>query len=340
MKISVISTTAYHTPPIAYGGEVLVYDICEGLRKLGHEIILYGVKNPYVDYKFKVNPLLLTEGVIDWNAEFDAYRYYKQDLLNSDFIIDISHGKLIAQYLHNFHRKNNIINCLIGTFYAQPKPPFNIVTLSKKQLEIGNGKIPEDSRYVYPGTNTDFYSYQGDKEDYFIWFGRFHYDKGTDLAIRLAIETGENLVLIGSTKHFEHSFYARKYLQMIEGHDNIKYIELPDDETHQEQKKKLIQKAKGFLNPVRYEEAFGLVNIESLSCGTPVIAMNRGAIPEIIKHGETGFVCDNLEQMVVYMRMIDEIDTMECRRDCVERFSQFAVGKRFERVIREILDKQ
>jgi len=355
MKISIISTTTFPTPPVGYGGEILIYDIACGLHKLGHEVILYAAKNPYVEYPFEVKPLRNTSPHANPYAEFEAVINYKQDLLDSDVVLDMSHHKMSGEYLYRMGLKKEVACYLIGNWWARPNPPFNIIVNSWKQLDMGikgqtgfegtpferqhgyTGQIPPTSKYIHLGTNTDFYTPVFDKDDYFLWFGRFHPWKGTDTAIKLAIDTGENLIITGSVDESpDHQFYAHQYLRMIEGHDNIKYIPLPKDERHHYMKRELIQHAKAFLNPIRFHESFGLVNIESLACGTPVISMAMGALPEIINHGITGFLCDDYYQMKYYMGMIDEINPKDCRKDAEKRFSQLAVGKRYEKVLEEL----
>ena len=97
-------------------------------------------------------------------------------------------------------------------------------------------------------------------------------------------------------------------------------------------------KAKGFLNPIKFHESFGLTTIEALSCGTPVISNNMGALPEIIKHGETGFLCNNYEQMKMYVNEIDEISPKKCREDVMKRFSREVMAKNYIKVLEELKD--
>ncbi len=355
LKISIIGTTTFSCPPIGYGGEVVIFDLAEGLRQLGHEVILHAVKNNDVDYKFKLNQLRNTYVNADWNAEFEAYRYYKKDILDSDVILDMSHGKMVAQELYYKNIKKEVCSYLIGNYWARPFPSFNIIVNSEKQLKMGingetgfegtpfmnehghSGKIPSTSKYIHLGVNTDFYDFQEEKQDYFVWMGRFHPWKGTDIAIQLAKDTGINLILAGGLSDSpDHQFWGKQYLRQIEGCLNIKHIPLPNDERHQLIKRDLVKNAKGFLNPIRFHESFGLVNIEALSCGTPVISNNMGALPEIIKHGETGFLCNNYEQMKIYVKEIDEISPKKCREDIEKRFNREVIAKNYIKVLEEL----
>lgn len=357
MKIAIIGTTTFPTPPVGYGGEVVIHDLAEGLRELGHDVILHAVKNDNTNYRYKLNQLRNTYANAAWDVEFEAFKFYKDDILSADVVLDMSHGKLVAQYLHDYQIKEEVACYLIGNYWAMPHSKFNMIVNSAKQLDMGikgqtgfegtqfakdhgyTGNIPVTSKYIHLGVDTDFYQYQEKKEDYFLWMGRFHPWKGTDIAIQLAKDTGINLIITGGVSDSpDHIYWGKQFLETIEGFPNITYVPLPSDENHQLIKRALIQNAKGFLNPIRFHESFGLVNIEALSCGTPVISNNMGALPEIIKHGENGFLCSNYEQMKLYVKEIDEIKPSFCRKDVENRFSRIVMAKNYEKVLKSLKD--
>jgi glycosyltransferase involved in cell wall biosynthesis len=355
VKISIISTTTYPTPVNTYGGETFIYNLACGLQKLGHEIILYAVKNNNIEYPFKVNQLPNTYGQARWDVEFLSYQYYKNDLLNSDVVLDMSHGKMVAQQLHEFKEKEEVACYMIGNFYARPTLPFNVILNSRNQLESGirggtgfegtfwekqhssSGKIPSTSKYAHLGVDTDFYKFNEKKDDYYLWLARFHPTKGPEIAIRLAQETGINLILSGDRlSHPEHYHHWQECMKLIQGWNNIKYIELPQDETHQSAKLQLMQKAKCYLFPVQFHESFGLTTVEALSCGTPVISSNMGALPEIIESGTNGFIANDYEHMKAFINSIDMINPKDCRKSVEKNFSIECMSKRFEKILLEL----
>jgi len=351
MKISIVGTTTFPCPPVAYGGEVCIFDLAMGLHELGHEIILYGVKNNDIDYPFQVNQLRNTAGVADYIAENDVLRYYSDDLQSSDIIHDISHSKNVSRYINNITRETNTVVTLLGhVWYGNQLN--NVVVNSYRQLQLGilggdlNGNIPqyttdkikETSKVVHLGTNTDFYEPKYDKEDYYLWFNRFHPWKGIEQVISLAKELKFKLVLAGSAELPDHRIHRDHYIKQIEGYPNITYVELPVDETHQSLKRTLLQNARALITPLQYEECFGLINIEALSCGTPIISNAIGALPEIIKHGKTGFLCKNYEEMKNYIKVIDEINPKDCHEDAVKRFDRILMARNYEKVYDDILD--
>lgn len=352
MNISILGTTTYMCPPVTYGGESFIYELAVGLHELNHEVILFAAKNDNINYPFKVNKLPFTHGQVSWQAEGMAWEYYKNDIMDSDVVLNMSHGKQISERLHNFKIKDEVANYCIGNWYLHPQPPFNIIVNSKKQLEDGivgrtgfegtswkipgstNGRIPTTSKFAHLGVDTDFYKFDEEKEDYFLFLARFHPHKGPMQAIKLAKETGINLVLSGDRlSHPEHYAHWQECMEQIKDYDNIKYVELPQDDTHQLAKLKLMQKAKCYLFPVQFHESFGLTTVEALSCGTPVIANAMGALPEIIKHGETGFLCSDYQHCKTFVNSIDEINPKDCRRDVEKRFSREAMSKRFEKIL-------
>jgi glycosyltransferase involved in cell wall biosynthesis len=355
MKISILSTTTYTTPPTAYGGEVFIYDLACGLHNLGHEVILYAAKNADVKYPFKINQLQNTYAQADWHAESQAYINYRKDILDSDVVLDMSHGKSVAQQLHAFKEKMEVACYMIGNYYARPTPPFNVIVNSRNQLESGirggtgfentpwqaqhrsTGKIPETSKYAHLGVNTDFYKFKEEKEDYFLWLARFHPTKNPMLAIKLAIETGINLIMSGDMiSHPEHQKHGMECLEAMRGHDNIKYIALPQDHTHQRAKLELMQNAKAYLFPVVFHESFGLTTVEALSCGTPVIASDMGALPEIIESGTNGFIARDYDRMKAFVNSIDTINPKDCRKSVEDNFSIECMSKRFEKILFEL----
>ncbi len=354
MKISILSTTTYETPAKFYGGEVVIYDLAMGLYNLGNEVILYAVKNDDIEYPFKVNKLKNTYGQLGYQEESAAWTYYKDDILSSDVVLDMSHLKRVGSMIHDLKIKEEVVTYLIGNCWMNQAVPFNIVVNSAKQLDMGIkgdtgfegtpaeksypriGHIPKTSKYAHLGVNTDFYEFKENKEDYFLWLARFHPMKGPEVAIQLAKETGINLIMAGdSLSHPEHYRHWQYCMEQIKGWNNIKYVELPRDNTHQIAKMKLMQNAKCSLFPVQFHESFGLTVTEALSCGTPVIASNMGSMPEIIKHGETGFIARDYQQFKTYINSIDVINPKDCRKDVEKRFSREAMAKRYEKILKE-----
>ena len=200
------------------------------------------------------------------------------------------------------------------------------------------------------------FPYQPKKENYYITLGRFTRDKGQHTAARLADKLGYRLRMAGNVAGIDsprklllalanplskdHQYSDFKYY-----HDfvwpytlkntNIGYVgNLGGDK-----KLKFIANAKALLFPIDWEEPFGLAPIEAMACGTPVVAMNRGAMPEIIKHGVTGFLANNISEFEEYMQRVDEIDPAACRKLVREKFSVETMGKNYLDRYMQVLQK-
>jgi glycosyltransferase involved in cell wall biosynthesis len=193
---------------------------------------------------------------------------------------------------------------------------------------------PTNSHVVYYGINTDWYTPTYDKKDYFLWLGRWHEVRGYRMMIDIAKRTGINLIMAGEHPDRERFEYQRncayEALELAANVPNIKFEWLPPDPNHHEAKRALYQGAKAFINTVQFQEPFGLQQAEALACGTPVIGTRMGALPEVIQHGLTGYICDNnIKDFQVAINMIDRIDPKICREQAVSRFDRKIMAKAY-----------
>jgi glycosyltransferase involved in cell wall biosynthesis len=191
---------------------------------------------------------------------------------------------------------------------------------------------------VHNAIELDIFPYIPYKKNYFITLARFTPDKGQDIAAKLAAKMKARLRMagtvagIGSSRklllelsnplssyrnHPHFKYYSDKILPYTIRYPRITY----SGNLSGSRKIKFIAEAKALLFPIQWEEPFGMSVIEALACGTPVIAMNRGAMPEIIEHGVNGFLANNEDEFYEYMQRVDEIDPAACRRSVEEKFS-------------------
>lgn len=189
-------------------------------------------------------------------------------------------------------------------------------------------QMPELNWYanIYHGVDTKLFAFNAEPQDYLFFLGRLTQEKGAHHAIRAAQITGANLRIAGT------SYPAEGYWQKeIEPHINgetIRYF----GEASQETKIPLLQNARALLFPTEYNEAFGYSMIEAMSCGTPVIAFGNGSVPEIVKHGETGFIVSTAEEMAEAIARIGEIDRAAVRRRVERYFSEEKMVNGYEKV--------
>ena len=166
--------------------------------------------------------------------------------------------------------------------------------------------------------------------DYLLFLGRFSPDKGAHRAVAVAMELDMPLKLAGKNREPKERQYFAEFIEPHLGHGGIEYL---GEVTHGE-KVELLQDARATLFPIEWEEPFGLVMVESMACGTPVIATRHGAVPEVIEHGRSGIIVDNYRQMAGALEQADALDPFECRSVRRGAFRPRAHGRRLRAAYR------
>ncbi len=170
------------------------------------------------------------------------------------------------------------------------------------------------------------------KEDYFLFLGRIYPEKGLHTAIRLARETGSRLVCAGPVFGPDRPYFEQEIAPHLDGR-RLVYVGPADFP----RKLDLLGRARALLLPLEVDEAFGLVMLEAMACGTPVIASARGAAPEIIVPGVTGFIARSPADFINAMQAVVHLDPEACRRHVAEHFSQEAMVDAYLRLYRQVL---
>lgn len=184
---------------------------------------------------------------------------------------------------------------------------------------------------VYEGVDIKKYKFCDKPSDYLIQTGRISPEKGVDISIDVAKKTNEKLKITGSL--FDKVYWEKDVKPKL--NKKIKYMGL----LPRNKLPKIIGKAKAMLFPIQWEEAFGIVMIEAMACGTPVIAFKRGSVSEIIKHGKTGFVVKNKGEMIKAVKNIGKIDRKKCRKHVEDNFTLEKMLERYEKVYKKVLKK-
>lgn len=184
---------------------------------------------------------------------------------------------------------------------------------------------------VYNGTDVSLFEYSEDAEDYLLFAGRITPEKGVKEAIQVARGSKHRLLIIGPVSA-EHKGYFEQYIKP-ELDDKILYLGRVD----QDRLPKYYQKAKAVLTPVQWEEPFGLTTIEAMACGTPVISLRRGAAPEIIEDGVTGFVVNSVTDMIEAVGKVTSLNRQDCRRHVEETFGYVQMIDGYEQVFLDIV---
>jgi glycosyltransferase involved in cell wall biosynthesis len=185
---------------------------------------------------------------------------------------------------------------------------------------------------VHNGIPVESYPLSVEKDDYVLFMNRFNPDKGPDLAIRAAREAGQRLVLAGTCVTSSDQQFFDEAVRPLLGPDVDCCGSVGPD-----QKKRLLTGAKCLIQPIRWNEPFGLIMIEAMACGTPVVALRAGSVPEIVAHGDTGFICDLPEELAAAIEMSETIDPQVCREHALRSFHATNMVESYEGVYRRIL---
>lgn len=346
LRIAQVAPIWIPVPPRTYGGiEYMLNILTEELVKRKYEITLFASGDSKT--QAKLTPLV-DQGV--WlkkdirNPHAPIFKLikiiselrYDFDLIHNHFdffIFPLSLLEEMPPILTTFHRPFTDLAIDVIKEYADK---LHFVVLSNdqaqhaKQLGINNieGVVPN-------GINPDLYPFNNGKNkenNYLLYLGRLNKEKGILDAIQIAKQTGEKLIIAGNLVGPEEWTYFLHEVQPKLNEININYVGQVDFE----RKIDLLKNAKAFLFPIHRREPFGLVMIEAMACGTPVIAYKEGSVPEVVEDGKTGFVVDGFYSMKDALKNIDQINRKDCRKRVEENFTHTIMVSRYEEIYKKI----
>jgi glycosyltransferase involved in cell wall biosynthesis len=186
---------------------------------------------------------------------------------------------------------------------------------------------------VYNAIDVESFPFRPEKDGYFLFIGRMTPEKAPHLAIEAARRLGVKLIVAGKVSiPEEHRYYEQVLKPMLDGR-TAEFV----GEADGAMKRELYSGARALLLPLQWDEPFGLVMIEAMACGTPAVVFGRGAAPEIVLDGETGFLVDNVDEMVEALRRLDSIDPWRCREHVESRFGPEALADNYLALYEKIL---
>ena len=352
LRIAQLAPLWENVPPPLYGGtERVVYHLTEQLVQAGQDVTLFAcgtsstaaklvsvyprpLVRDHIPWSNMMYPLLNITEVFDRADEFDVIHVH----LNTDqdyVTLPLSH-----------HIAHKVVFTL---HFPYPKPSGsegrrevlqkykdrNYISISNSQRQYGENVNWLTT--VYNGINTDAYKFNANPKDYFIWVGKFNPDKGVYEAIQAAKQAGVKLILAGTIDKLHprnYAYYKEKVEALIDG-EQIKYV----GEINDQQKSEYFGNAIALLNPIQWNEPFGLVMTECMATGTPVIAFRQGSAPELIKDGTTGYLVDNVSEMVEKMKTVHQLDRQICRDQVVVRFGASTMAKGYLAAYQKLVAK-
>ena len=346
IKIAQIAPLWETVPPKKYGGiEIMIDKITNELLKRGHEVTLFASGNSKTKARLRsVFPKPLFEMKVDWyhrsqnlinaaNAfsmadEFDIIHNHAGD--NGLLFSEISKTPVLTT-LHNVlpGSKQKSSDEYITMKYFSRKT--NFVSISFDQRTHTDIKFNYVDT-IYNGINLKDFTFNPKPKNYLVWLGRIHYGKGLWNAINAAKISKEKLIIAGNITCETDEEYFQSVKPMIDG-KQIRYI----GEVGSKKKNELLGGAKAVLFPTIWEEPFGLVMIEAMATGAPVIGFNKGSVSEVIKDKKTGFVVKDDKQMIKAIRNIDKIDRAECRKHVEDNFTIEKMVDGYEKVYLKLI---
>ncbi|MBU1167815.1 glycosyltransferase family 4 protein [Patescibacteria group bacterium] len=335
MRIAHIAPIYLSVPPAKRGGtERIVFDLVEEQVRAGHEVTLFSVKTSKTSAKLEYlfnKPFTQEKDFQEWTSrrEINLTLAHIEKALSKEDNFDVFHfhfDDFVPQFspfikkpiLTTFHY---VIDQKVYNLFRQRYQNYFPIALSHNQIKGLEGF----SAVVPNGLNLNEIPFKDTKEDFLITAGRIVPDKGIKESIDIAKSLQEDLVIIGHVNpRVKRSVqYYEEHLAKDIDNQHIKHL---DGLSHQELLE-YFSRAKAFVFPLQWEEPFGLVVIEAMACGTPVVALDRGAMREIIKDKSTGFLCQNVEEMKEALKKIDQIDPQACRQHVQDNFSISRVSK-------------
>jgi glycosyltransferase involved in cell wall biosynthesis len=341
VKIAQIAPIVERVPPKTYGGtERVVHALTEELVRRGHEVTLYASGDSLSSAKIEsVYPRSLREAKLQ-----DIYGANPWTLLNfglaydsaEDF--DIIHDHMMPLSLPAANAAAlsvPVVGTMHGAFNAANRKLFNSLRnpgiASISQAQIFSAPNINHVGTVYNGLPMEHYPFSNEHEGYLLYVGRISLEKGVHFAIEAAEELDLPLIIAAKLDPSDNAYY-KTYIEPRLS-QRVQWI----GEVAEEERNQLMSKAKCFLHPVTWREPFGLTLIEAAATGCPVIAFNKGSIPEIIKTGSTGFVVEDIESMIDAVENIGSIDRKTCRDHALEHFSAKRMADEYEALYKKLV---
>jgi glycosyltransferase involved in cell wall biosynthesis len=341
MRIAQIAPLFEAVPPKLYGGtERVVSSLTEELVAMGHDVTLFASGDSITDAKLEAvwpRALRLDPDVKDWVAtytimmEYVARRADRFDVLH--FHVDYWPNSMFSRqrvpFLTTLHGRLDLPE--FGAVYRMfPNVP--LISISDSQRaplpDLGwAGTVyhgmPEKRLMPLPVEN----------RDYFAFLGRISPEKGIERAIEIAGRCGVKLKVAAKVDRADAEYYKAKVEPLL-ANANVEFI----GEINDAQKPAFLSGAKALLFPIDWPEPFGLVMIEAMACGCPVIAMRRGSVPEVMDDGLTGFIVDNVDEAVAACGRLEQIDRAKVRAQFEKRFTARRMAEDYVDMYQQLID--
>jgi glycosyltransferase involved in cell wall biosynthesis len=328
LRIALVAPPYFDVPPAGYGGvEAVVADLADALVDQGHHVTLLGAGRAGTSAEFvrlwdRAIPERLGEvfpelahAAVTRAAVHRLARARRLDVVHDHTTAGplnaVSYGTAGLPTVVTVH---GTVNEDLHRLYAAVGPDVGLVAISERQRALA-----ADLNWiatVYNAVRLDTWPYRSRKGDFALFLGRFHPQKAPHLAIEAAHAAGVPLILAGKcSEPIEQAYFVREVTPRLGPDDRVYGV------ADAAAKRVLLAQARCLLFPIVWEEPFGMVMIEAMACGTPVVALRSGAVPEVVVHGVTGLICDDPAELPAALDRIGAIDPAACRTHVANRFT-------------------
>ena len=335
MRIAILSPISWRTPPLHYGPwESVVSLLTEELVHMGLDVTLFATGDSQTSGKLvaacprpysedssvdpKVAECLHISEIFERAADFDIIHN------NFDFL-PLSYSGLV---------NTPVVTTIHGFSSPSILPVYKKYNAGSHYVAISESDKSPELDYIatiHHGIDVAQFPFSGAESDYLLFFGRIHPDKGVYEAIQVAQRVGMKLVIAGIIQ--DQDYFTSQVEPYIDG-TTVDYL----GSVGPDQRADVLGQALALLHLISFDEPFGLSLIESMACGTPVIAFDRGSMPEIIRDGETGYIVRDIEGAINAVAAVETIDRSICRADVERRFTSTRMARDYVRVYEKILN--
>ncbi len=336
MKVALLSPVVWRTPPRKYGPwEQVASNIAEGLIEKGIDVTLFATGDS------------ITSGKLDFVIE----KPYGEDTTLDAKVCECLHISHVMEKAGGFDIIHNNYDFLPLTYSRLIKTPMvttihgfsseKIIPVFKKYnngnfyVSISNSDRSSELEYIatiYNGINEKDFTFRKNPGNYLLFFGRIHPEKGTFESIQVAKKAGMKLIISGLIQ--DKNYFKEKIKPELNNEDII-YA----GNSNSEKRNELMGGAFALLHPISFDEPFGLSVVESFFCGTPVIAFNRGSMPELIINGKTGFLVSGIDEAVEALQDLKNLKREDCRKLAEEKFTRSKMADNYFDVYNKIIGK-